>query len=110
MKTLKRGIRWWLHKFVPKVFNLIVIFGLVLQPVGPAGVYSLVLAQSEEPVTPAVEEPAPTPDPVEEEAAPAEEPAEEPAPATEPVVEETPAVTPPPGRASSRGNPDRDSY
>lgn len=96
MKTLKRGIRWWLHKFVPKVFNLIVIFGLVLQPVGPAGVYSLALAIESESdlVAPAVEESVPAPDPVEEEAAPTEEPAEEPVTdITADTVTDTGAIT-----------------
>lgn len=68
MKALKRAVRWGAYKFVPRAFNILVIFGLVLQPMGTTGIWNIALAQSVEPDAPAVvEEVAPAPEPVKEE-------------------------------------------
>src|SRR3989344_2869588 len=83
MRMIRRGFRWGVHIFIPKVFNLIVIFVLVFQPVGQGGLYSIALAIESDPAAPA-EDVVPAPDPVEEEENPI---------LTE-TLEETPAETP----------------
>lgn len=67
MKTLKREVRRFVKVFLPKIFNLFVIFSLLFQPVGSAGIWNVVFAQSTEPEVetapadvPVVEEPAST--------------------------------------------------
>lgn len=113
MKNLKR-VRRGVRVFVPKAFNLLVILGLVFQPVGPAGLASVAWAIDETPVA-ASEAPAVSDTKDEPKSAPAEEPKKEEAPAPAPkeavppvekpadpvadepavvVVDETPAVTP----------------
>ena len=52
MKTLKQGVGRSAHVFVPKIFNSLMILGLILQPVGPAGVYSIALATESDSITP----------------------------------------------------------
>ena len=86
MKLFRRGFRWGVHIFIPKVFNLIVIFVLVFQPVGQGGLYSIALAIESDPVAP-VEDVVPAPDPVEEEenSTPAETPTD--------ILAEIPAET-----------------
>src|SRR3989344_801735 len=86
MRMIRRGFRWGVHIFIPKVFNLIVIFVLVFQPVGQGGLYSIALAIESDPVAP-VEDVVPAPDPVEEEenSTPAETPTD--------ILAEIPAET-----------------
>lgn len=95
MKNLKR-VRRGVRVFAPKAFNLLVIFGLVFQPVGPAGLASVALAIDEAPAA-ASEAPAVSDTKDEPKAAPAPEPKKEEAPAPKeeaPVKEETPAPAP----------------
>jgi hypothetical protein len=102
MKALKRGIKWGAYKFVPRAFNILVIFGLVFQPVGTPGIWNIALAQSADPALPIVEEAAPTVESVKEDtAAPVKEEVvvtslqEEAAMEEEPVAVVVPEITPP---------------
>ncbi len=73
MKTFRRGVKRTVFTFIPKFFNVIVILGLVFQPMGTTGLWNIAFAQSAEPDVPVVEETTPASDPVEE-VAPVTEP------------------------------------
>ncbi len=89
MKALKRGWRGFAYKILPKAFNVIVIFGLIFQPVGPAGISSTARAiESDATDVVTADEPASVAPEEEAEPEPEAKPEEKPAP----VVEEKEAV------------------